>query len=243
MYRGWIKLYRKSLDSDLWQHQNAFRVFTYLLLKTNAGDNGISVIFDGSQYYLKNGECVTGRKYLAKETGLTEQNIRTALNYLKSTNRITTKFDSKKSLVSICSWDKYQHHEEDKSTSKLTSNQPSVNQQLTTKQEYKNIRIKENRERQTVANAPTPLDVTTNFFSNQDTQTQLINELVAKGIPQPIASAEIAKFISYWTELSPSGNKQLWQTKPTFEIRKRLTAWFNKIESFNSYKSKKGIRI
>jgi hypothetical protein len=84
MHRGWIKTYRKILDSDLWHNKNAWRVFEYLLLKANARNNGTSVTFKGRQYYLKIGECATGRKYLAKETGLTEQNVKTALKYLKS---------------------------------------------------------------------------------------------------------------------------------------------------------------
>ena len=39
---------------------------------------------------------------------------------------------------------------------------------------------------------------------------------------------EIKKFILYWTELNSTGKKQLWQTKPTFEVSRRLRTWFDR---------------
>ena len=44
---------------------------------------------------------------------------------------------------------------------------------------------------------------------------------------------EMIKFISYWTEPNKSGTKQRWQTEKTFEIGRRLTTWFNRLNNFN----------
>lgn len=42
--------------------------------------------------------------------------------------------------------------------------------------------------------------------------------------------AEVAKFVSYWTELTPSGKKQRWETEKTFEIERRLANWLSRVK-------------
>ncbi len=53
---------------------------------------------------------------------------------------------------------------------------------------------------------------------------------------------EILKFIDYWTELNRSGTKQRWELEKTFEVQKRLSAWFNNINKFNKIEKKKGFK-
>ena len=97
--RTYIKLFRKILKWGWYGDTNTFRVFMHILLKAQ---------YKPTEYKgvtINSGECVFGRKAWAKELGLSEQNIRTALKHLQSTGEITIR--------------------------KPTRNQPTTNQQLT----------------------------------------------------------------------------------------------------------------
>ena len=143
---GYIKLHRKLLDWGWYKDQNTMMVFLHLLLIAN---------FAESEYMgvkIHPGQAVIGRKSLAKQLGMSEQNVRTALTHLKSTNEITIKVTNKFSVVTIVKWELYQVDDgkvTNKSTSKLTSDQPATNH---------TIRKKESKNRES-AHTPTFEDV------------------------------------------------------------------------------------
>jgi hypothetical protein len=129
--QGWIKLHRQILEWEWYSDNNCFRLFLHLLLKANHKEKR----FKGIE--LKVGSIVTSRDLLARETGLSSQQIRTALNKLISTNEITSKTSSQGTILQIVSYEKYQVV-----TNEITNEQPTSNQQVTTN---KNIN-KENKE-------------------------------------------------------------------------------------------------
>lgn len=131
MDKGWIKLHRKIMSWEWYQHTNTFRVFFHLLMNANYEDklwHGITI---------KKGQVVTSRKSLQKALNISQQSIRTSLANIQSTNEITIKSTNKYSIITIVKYRDYQIIEE-KSTNKLT------NQLTTTKEdkEEKNIYIK-----------------------------------------------------------------------------------------------------
>lgn len=141
---GWIKFYRKFLEWEWYGDINVCRLFLHLLLSANFDERKWQGITIGR------GEVVVGRKQLAKETGLTEQQIRTALVKLENTAEITIKTTNKYSVITICNYAKYQDiemveqpAEQPTNNQQITNNQPTNNQQITTNEELKNIRIKE----------------------------------------------------------------------------------------------------
>lgn len=127
---GWIKIHCKMTEWEWYKDVNTKSLFLHLLLTANYKDRKYKGMV------IHKGELITGRKLLAEETGLSEQNIRTSLNKLKSTNELTIKSTSKGTLISIVNWDKYQCLGND--TNQQINQQP--NQRLTTPKEYKNIR-------------------------------------------------------------------------------------------------------
>ena len=146
MQTGWIKLHRRILDWEWYSNANCFRIFLHLLLKANISDRK----FEGRD--IKRGQLVTSTKKLSTETGLSEQSVKTAIKHLKSTNDITTLATSKYTVITVVNYEVYQCYDEvanqednQQSNQLLTSEQPTANQQLTTKEEYKNIRNKENK--------------------------------------------------------------------------------------------------
>ena len=82
--------------------------------------------------------------------------------------------------------------------------------------------------------APTPKEIAESFFNNnKGEQTAIIDWLIEKGVSSSLAKQELKKFINYWTELTPSGKKQKWQTQPTFEVQRRLATWFSNFDKFS----------
>lgn len=137
MERGFVKLWRKTLDSGLLQHPTAWQVFGYLLLMANSKPH--RRIIAGVMTETNPGDVVTGRERLADELGLTVQQIRTALNVLKKLEIITIKSTNKYSVISLVNWDRYQHQEPAEQPAEPPASQPAPNQRLTTEQELKNI--------------------------------------------------------------------------------------------------------
>ena len=137
---GYLKLYRSITSWEWYKDTNTKIVFLHLLLSAN---------WEPSRYKgqdVPKGGLVVGRKSLAKDLGISERQVRTALEHLKSTNEITIKTTNRFSIVSIVNWEKYQGLY-DEATNKTTSDKsfkrPTSDQQTTTEEEYKNIRTKE----------------------------------------------------------------------------------------------------
>ncbi|MFT6047299.1 MAG: hypothetical protein ACI9WC_003013 [Arenicella sp.] len=133
--KGWICLHRAMTDWEWYDDINVTRLFIHCLLRANHKPQkwrGIDI---------PRGSFITGRQSLAKETKLTEQQIRTALNKLISTSEITIKATNKNSLLTVVKYSDYQDSGEpstSKTTSNPTSEQPTSNQQVTTNNNVNN---------------------------------------------------------------------------------------------------------
>ena len=64
------------------------------------------------------------------------------------------------------------------------------------------------------------------FFDSEKKQQDFVQNLILRGVDEAIASQEVRKFVSYWTERNKSGTKQKWQLQNTFELARRLAKWF-----------------
>ena len=119
---GYIKLHRKLLDWEWYTDLPTKTLFIHLLLKAN----WITHNYRGME--IMNGEIVTSVRELSKETGLSEQQIRTALNKLKSTHEITSRTTNKNTLIMIEKWELYQCDEEriNEAVNKVNNNQVTI---------------------------------------------------------------------------------------------------------------------
>lgn len=134
MMDGWIKMHRKALENPLFRKPYVWHFFQYCLLKANHSDQEIQ--HGGKTMTIPRGCFVFGRKKAAEETGLTEQNIRTALMILggaKALARPPRLATSKFSVVEVCNYSLYQASE----PGYQPANQPATNQQLTTNKNVK----------------------------------------------------------------------------------------------------------
>ena len=135
MQRGFVKLWRKTLDSGLLQNGPAWQLFGYLLLR--ATHKPYRTIVGGVVCELVPGEVVFGRSKAAADLGLGEQQIRTALKLLKKMKIATSRSTNKFTVVSLVNWHNYQDDQaaaNQQTNQPVTSTQPAVNH----KQEFKN---------------------------------------------------------------------------------------------------------
>ena len=123
---SWIKLHRKFLQWEWYDDINTKVLFLHLLLKANYVDKKWRGVV------IKRGQHLTGRFSLSKETGLSQQQIRTSLDKLISTNEITKQSTSQYTIITINNYEKYQGV-----TNEITNEQPTSNQRVTTPIERK----------------------------------------------------------------------------------------------------------
>ena len=103
---GWIKLQREYTQWQWFTCVNVAHLFTYLLLTVNHKEN----CWMGN--IVKPGQTITSYQQLANATGLSVQNVRTALKKLIKTGDITVKTTNKFTIISVVEWEKYQEKED-----------------------------------------------------------------------------------------------------------------------------------
>lgn len=126
---NWIKLFSKFVNWEWYKDQNTKSLFIHCLIKANWKD----AKFMGE--IIPRGSFVASLDTLAKELGLSVQEIRTALKHLISTNELTSKSTNKYRVITVVNYELYQQVNK-QPNSPLTSNQQATNKQLTTIEEY-----------------------------------------------------------------------------------------------------------
>ena len=147
---GFIKLHRKLVRWGWYQDNVVKGVFLHLLLTASYKET------EWMGRTIAKGQVIVGTQKMAEELGFTRQQIRTAINKLKSTNEITTETTNKYTIVTVVNWEEYQVCYEtstNETTNTPTNEQPTSNQQITNKQPHrkniKNIKKEKNNNTRT----------------------------------------------------------------------------------------------
>ena len=144
---GYIKLHRKILENGIFRKPKVSHLFNYCLLRANWSDK--TIIWNGQSLVVERGSFITGRRQIALETGLSEQNVRYALRTLHTFGMVkpsSEKSTSKFTYLTVCNYNDYQHLDDEgnqQSNQQVTSNQPASNQQVTTDKNNNNNNTKE----------------------------------------------------------------------------------------------------
>lgn len=129
MRHGFVKLWRSSLDTDIWKNVKAWRVFEWCLL--NAKYKEESDVLGDQAIVLQPGQLVATNSTIAKECGLSLRNVRTAMSLLghESVMKLTCKTTNKGTVITVCNWATYQSEENqnDTPTDKQTTNKRQTN--------------------------------------------------------------------------------------------------------------------
>lgn len=106
MNRGYVRLWRKSLDAGWIKNHKLWAFWTYCLMK--ASHKEFDAIVGLQAVHLMPGQFVFGLRVASKETGLTIREIRTILDFLRKVENMTIKTTNKFSIITIINWHIYQ---------------------------------------------------------------------------------------------------------------------------------------
>lgn len=118
---GYIQLSREFLNWRWYTNPNTMRVYLHLLMTANFCDAEFET------HTIKRGQVITGRKALSAQLKLSERQVRTALEHLKTTNDIAIESTSKYSIITILNYERFAS-----ATNKMSYEQPTNGHQPTT---------------------------------------------------------------------------------------------------------------
>lgn len=143
----YIKLFRKMISWEWYTDINTCHLFMHCLICANwkAGS------WRGINY--SRGQFITSIKSLSEETGLSFQQVRTALEHLISTNDVTSHTIAGKRVITVVNYDMYQSEQQanpqasNKKNNKQNRSSSTTNQQTIQQEDNNSIRnIKNNKE-------------------------------------------------------------------------------------------------
>lgn len=171
-------MYRSFLDWEWYPDTNCVRLALHFILKANyRAKKWKGLIID-------RGQLVTSRGQLSEETGLSEMQIRTAIDKLDNCGFITKSGTRKYTIITVCNYDLYQRAQDGFDN----GCQPTDNQQITTTKEYKKERIEEYTH--------TLVDTKKGVVGGKETEAVELIEWIATNapciasMPEPITAAQ-----------------------------------------------------
>lgn len=126
---GWIKLHRKIVDWEWYDDVPTKSLFIHLMILANHKEN------KWRGQVIEKGSLVTSISSLSQQTGLSRQEVRTALKHLEKTGEINKQTTNHNTLIIVLNYARYQELESDEyliSNTQSTNTQHTPNKQLTT---------------------------------------------------------------------------------------------------------------
>lgn len=158
---GFVKISRNILEWEWYQDVVTRSVFLHCILRANWKEK----TWKGQK--IKRGQFVTSLAALAKETGFSIQQTRTALEHLKSTGEVTNLSTPQYRIITVNNYDKYQSATKQSTIHQQTTNKASNKQSTTTKERKKNTTYSKEEKKEGGA-AATPPSGTVGRLEGQD---------------------------------------------------------------------------
>ena len=197
---GYIKLHRKLVDWEWYDSYPEFKLFLHLLLTVNHTET----VWHGEK--IQRGCRVTSLASLSVETGLSIQQIRTAIKHLKSTGEVTSVGRAKNTLFIVLNYDLYQG-DKTITNKQLTNNQPTTNTQLTTNNNDKNEKnnkndLKEERFKEEKSDSVPYADSA--LLTSEEEKTSIGNhiEQIESILGKTLSPIDLQTLVDYQTSLS-----------------------------------------
>lgn len=127
-------------------------VWVWLLL--HAPHEPRDVFFKGQRTRLQPGQITVGRRQIGEDLCIDESKVRRVLDLFENDQQIDQEMSNKCRLITLKNWAAYQKTDQ-QNDRQLTNKRPASDRQVTTKQEAKNVRMKEVT---TVPSEPAPLE-------------------------------------------------------------------------------------
>lgn len=125
---NFIVLYRKFLKWEWYDDLNVKTLFLHCLLSANWETK------KWRGYTIERGSFITSWAHLAKDTGLTVQQVRTACEKLERTGEVTRKQQGSNSIITVKNYGQYQDYNKE-----ITREQQGSNKEVTTTNNNKQL--------------------------------------------------------------------------------------------------------
>lgn len=147
MHRGYVKIYRKLLDSRIWQNEGLLKVWLWCLLKATHEERWVSmkVGTGDTEVKLQPGQFIFGRKAASKELHIPRSTVWKRMLKLENMQNLNMQRNSKYSIINITNWDSYQG-EKEKRNSQKDKQGTAREQPGNTNKNVKNVEHVENKE-------------------------------------------------------------------------------------------------
>jgi len=181
MHRGFVKLWRKSNDTEIMKNHKLWTFWCWCLIKASYKEH--SIIVGNTEVILEPGQFIFGRNKASDELGLSQQNIRTFLKTLQKHEKVTIKSTNKFSIISVTNWGTYQDKENQinqQTNKRLTNDQQTTNHKQERLRELKADKEKNN--------------------SNSNLKkylSQKVSQSTIPGIKEKVLSEKIMEFFDY----------------------------------------------
>ncbi len=106
--KGWISIHRKIQDHWLWRDKpfSKGQAWIDILMMVNHEDN--KILIDNELMEVKRGSCITSIRQLCEKWGWSNTKVRNFLNLLAKDNMLIVQSDTKKTILTVVNYSKYQ---------------------------------------------------------------------------------------------------------------------------------------
>jgi hypothetical protein len=127
MERGWIRLWRKSLDSQVFQNEGLWQLFSYCLMRAAHKEQwvGVKTGRGSTTIKLKPGEFIFGRHQAAKDLRCKPSTVADRLKKLEKLQKAVTQPGTHYTIVSIVNLERYQGSGKNSDTQPVTHPTPN----------------------------------------------------------------------------------------------------------------------
>jgi len=145
---GWVKSHRQITEWEWYKDIKTCHLFQHLVLTANHEDT----TWRGHE--IKRGQKITSFNHLSFETGLSVQEVRTALDKLVATHEVTHEPTSQYSLVTVQNYTIYQGNGDNNNTpvNKQSTRQSTNNQHASQHASQQQTRSKEEKNEKNIKN-------------------------------------------------------------------------------------------
>ena len=206
MSKGWVSLYRKTLDNPILRTSKKFSTFeAWIWLLLNVNHKERKVVMGTSIYKCKKGMMITSQKKLCKLFGWGNSRLRTFLLLLQKDEMIVVKTNQKLTQISLLNYDTYQ------------DSKPLATHKQTTTNSLPNTNNNVNNDNKEIRETK---------FNNK------VKEFFDEKYPSATDSV-YEDFCNYWTESNMSGTKMKFEMQRTFDISRRVAKWIQNSKDWN----------
>jgi hypothetical protein len=218
MIEGYVRLHRRLLEWEWFGDSTTVHVLMFILLRANWQKK----VWQG--HVIEPGQLITSRLSIADSCGLTEKQVRGALDKLKGAGVITTDRAGLGQRISLQNWAEYQAtgSEEGRTRAGVGAEQgplsgPDEGRSRAVNEEGKNQKKGRRKEEKNSLTVEERLSAfRTRCLEIHQSEKILSNE-------------EAKKFFDYWTEKNPTGRKMLFEMQKTFDPKLRMITWAGRV--------------